>query len=551
MIGLEPTTQEPTTTGQRYDLWSGELVSAAVAMLAVALAVQWRAGAYGAEFGYDESAHYVSGLAVHDYLRAFRVESPVAFIARYHSAYPLIGIGHWGPFYYGVEALWMMIFGWSRFSVLLLTAVVTAATGALVYRASIQIAGSRVLAAMASFAFLLSPLARSATAAVLLDMPITLLCLLSMLVYARYLETDRGRYAMWFGVFATAGLLVKGNAGCLALMPPLAVALTGRWALLRRASFWLPAFGVVVVVGPWYYMTYGLIAPGFRYHFGLDYTATAIPANAEILAMAFGPLLLLAALGGIGRMLAERGRVGKQPLCACAVALFGAVIGFQAIVPTAIQDRYLLPALPPMALLAVHGIAWLRDRLNKNWIVPACAVAIFAAAMPWSLGLPAKMRFHVIDVAAVVWANRLLDNPSVLIVMDGEAEGAAIAELAMRDPARPSLFAIRGSRLLAGGGYNSEEIVPKFSTEAEVMAAIDAYAIPFVLIRYEAIGNQWAIVDLVKRTQLAQPERWSRVYSYSDGKATVALYRIRGNDIQKADIAQLRALSAPKALGGF
>ena len=38
MIGLEPTTQEPTTTGQRYDLWSGELVSAAVAMLAVALA---------------------------------------------------------------------------------------------------------------------------------------------------------------------------------------------------------------------------------------------------------------------------------------------------------------------------------------------------------------------------------------------------------------------------------------------------------------------------------------------------------------------------------
>ena len=236
-------------------------------------------------------------------------------------------------------------------------------------------------------------------------------------------------------------------------------------------------------------------------------------------------------------------------MCACSAALFAAVVLFQAIVPSTIQNRYLAPALPPLAILAVLGVTWLRDRLGRRWVAPVCAAAIVATAAPWFVGLPVKQQFHLTEASKAVWANRLPDNPSVLIAMDGEAEGAAIAELAMYDPARPSLFAVRGSRLLGGGGYNASDYVPKFDSDAAVAAGIDDYAIPFVLLRFDATGNRWAHVGQVRRAQMAQPERWRQVYSYSDGNATVVLYRILGNDARSADIGRLRALSGPKALG--
>ena len=280
----------------------------------------------------------------------------MGFIAHYHSAYPLVGIGHWGPFYYVVEALWMLVFGWTRVSVLLLSAVVTSAIGVLVYLASRRIGGGRTLAGMAGLACVLSPLMQSSTAAILLDGPIALLCLLSMLAYAQYLETARFWYAALFTLAATAGLLIKGNAGSLALLPPFALALSGRWLLLRRPSFWLPAVVVVAVAGPWYWATYGMIAPGFRYHWGWDYTSVAIPENFGFLLTAFGPLLLLAGAIGLARVATVGRRLADEWLCACSAALFAAVVLFQAIVPSAIQNRYLAPALPPLAILAVLGV---------------------------------------------------------------------------------------------------------------------------------------------------------------------------------------------------
>lgn len=45
------------------------------------------------------------------------------------------------------------------------------------------------------------------------------------------------------------------------------------------------------------------------------------------------------------------------------------------------------------------------------------------------------------------------------------------------DRSGPSLFAVRGSRLLGGGGYNNRDYLPRFATPAEVALEIDRYAI--------------------------------------------------------------------------
>ena len=76
--------------------------------------------------------------------------------------------------------------------------------------------------------------------------------------------------------------------------------------------------------------------------------------------------------------------------------------------------------------------------------------------------------------AAQVWQQVDPHNPVALVVAGQIGEESAVAELAMHDPHCPSLFAIRGSRLLGGGGYNNSDYQPRFDTVAEVMAAIVA-----------------------------------------------------------------------------
>src|SRR4051812_19677115 len=64
--------------------------------------LQWSGGGYTSEFiGYpDESAHYVSGLMVHDYLHhliSFESVSPLKFASDFYDYYPRVSIGHWPP----------------------------------------------------------------------------------------------------------------------------------------------------------------------------------------------------------------------------------------------------------------------------------------------------------------------------------------------------------------------------------------------------------------------------------------------------------------------
>jgi hypothetical protein len=226
---------------------------------------------------------------------------------------------------------------------------------------------------------------------------------------------------------------------------------------------------------------------------------------------------------------------------------------FQAVTPAAIQDRYFCPAIPPMLYLAAGTV----HRLTVGWSArravlaesTVLAVAI-ALILPTALALPAKQQVDAVEAAKLVWSERLPRNPSVLVVADEVPEGAVVAELSMQDPERPSLFAVRGSRLLGGGGYNNEDYLPRFSSAKEVGAAVDAYAIPLVLIHSTPGHDRWAHIGQTEQARALQPERWDLVRSIGPANDQWRLFRIRGNVDATADVAKLEQLSAPHALGG-
>ena len=530
-----------------------ELAAIGLVLLAIVAALQWRVGAYGAEFTDDDSSHYISGLLIHDWITAGMPRRAVDFVRNYHAHYPLVGIGHWGPAYYAVEAAWMLVFSTGRAAMLMLSATVTAATALLTYALAARIS-ARPVAALAALIAATSPIVQQGSSQLMLDMPMALACLVAMTFYARFLATGGVAASCGFALAAAFAILIKGNGACLALLPPFALILGARFDLLRRAAFWLPALIVGATAGPWYWLTYGQVAAGFRFTWGWTYTRIALSENTAIALRAVGPVVLIAGVMGFIAVPATSAR--RHPILLAAASLAAAVWIFQSLVPAAIQDRYLAPLLPPLLILAAHAVqaaaVWIAGRAAAHRPAlrhPAIPAAFLAAALavsflPYISMVEARPQLGFIAAARQVWDRRIPANPAVLIAAHSLAEGAAIAELAMADPARPSLFAIRASRLLGGGGYNTQDYEPKFSSPEQVMAAIDDYAIPLLLIRSENAPREWAHIRQLEEAMALHPDRFHLIWQ--DGPTR--LYGIGGNAARQADTARLIELSAPRAL---
>lgn len=147
-----------------------------VLLLAVVVGIQWQGDANTGFIANDAAAHYVTGLAVHDWLRGLPGTlsgNPLRFVIDYHAHLPLTGFGLWPPLYHGVLAVWMVVAGTSKASVLLLSGVVAALTGAAVGLAVARQAGW-ACGLVAGLLMAANPLVQRAAAELMLDLPCAL-----------------------------------------------------------------------------------------------------------------------------------------------------------------------------------------------------------------------------------------------------------------------------------------------------------------------------------------------------------------------------------------
>jgi hypothetical protein len=94
-----------------------------------------------------------------------------------------------------------------------------------------------------------------------------------------------------------------------------------------------------------------------------------------------------------------------------------------------------------------------------------------------------------------------------------------------------------------------QDYQPRFADAAEVMAAIDAQAIPIVLLRADGGPREWLHVRQVQHAIAAYPDRWHLLAHIDLPNTTpVLVYTVTGNDTRPADVASLLALSAPRGL---
>jgi hypothetical protein len=463
-----------------------------LAFLAVALAFQWLGSAFSGDFSQnaDEAAHYVTGVMVHDYLRAFPWPAPMPFARAFYNDYPKVALGHWPPGFYIVQAAWMLVFSPSRASLVTLNAVIEGGLALTLFLCLRRRTGN-VIAAVAATGLEFLPLVQDFEHRVMPELLSALLMLCASLSFARYLRSERLADSLGFGAIAALEILTKPSGLALALLPPFAILAANRLALAKRLSFWAPGLIVAVVCAPWYVATLPLMENGVPTRASIasiQSIASHFPAHwgAALFAVTGWALNALAAIGFLDAIVMPWARRRVEPHAAALAALFASVVVFHtAIVPLG-QLRHMIPAAVAVAAFAAIGMRRCVTVLEARGVPGRAAfgLVIGLTAVAFALvtfAVPQEANSGAADVAEAILVLPESQRDTVLVSSQGNGEGAVIAEFAMRET-RPRQRVLRASQVLATSSWDGSGYRLRFPTVDEAMAFLATIPVDIIVI---------------------------------------------------------------------
>jgi len=525
--------------------WAARLCGFAI-LLGVTVALQWCAQAYRSELGLhaDESAHYLTGLMVHDYLRLHPKEPPLVFVEQYYGHYPKVAIGHWPPVFYLVQGVWSLFFSTSIGSTLLLMAVISALLGAVVADL-VSRSGSLVLGLLAGLLLIANPVAAQASTMIMADGLLALLVLAATLVFLRYIDGQhRVRYSLLFVALAFLALLTKGGGLALVLVVPLTLVLMRRWDVFRWPSLWFSGTAVVLLCAPWYWFTRGLQAGSWVSPYPtLRFTVEAIQAYGRCVYVSLGLLGAVLALVGIANVLWTL-RAGQHPnvLGAGMFALLVGVLAIACGLPVGVEQRFLLPALPALIYFIAQGACWIAEAsASRIQAMAGYEMAFSAALITLVLVLcfnPVHKKFFGLSsVAKAVVEDPSLEYPAVLIVSDAPGEGMFITDMATLRSRYDSII-VRGTKALADINWLGTDYKTQYNTPLAVLDRVDDLPVNYLIDDRSVNPDSLFLHQKLLEQAIAEyPERFKLL-----GKFTVTR-----NGLQYRDSADLYRILHSKA----
>jgi hypothetical protein len=527
--GLKPRFFEAFTTAIAFS-----------AFLLLVCLVQQRAGAPGAAFGGfpDECAHYIGGLAIHDYLAHAVGHDPVAFLRDYHLRVPFFAIGVWPPFFYVLEGLWMGIFGVQRAPVLWMIAASAAGLATLLFWMVRRKLGFW-LAASAGCAFLLIPSVQWSACLVMADLTCSLLALASIVFFARFVERGRWYDSAIFGVLAGFSLLTKNSTYFIVLVPPIVVVAGRRWDLLRNRAFWFAPIIAAVLYTPWFVVSQPFLSlsvqGGVLVH--KDNLGVQLPAFWGIqrdYAMALWreiSIFLPAGIAGAILLMCSKQKMSAFAMCMVATLPAASVGIFVARVM--VQGRLLMVPFCALLFLTTELCCFMRP--SRRLVTMLAAVLVFGYANWMKFQRPPANDIH--SAVAYIQA-RDAENPGAVLLPSG-SEGPWIAEFAANEPHRPQRVMLRPTKMLGTEDWNGTNWQPYYQSLDEIGAFLKRVPVrycilarrpphPSAMAQDASIGSRIYPHDaLLERAVAGNPSGWRLVYEHPT--ASGGAYRIFEN----------------------
>ncbi len=519
----------PTLLSPSRAIGAGRVAAVLAALLLAAILFQILGNAYGSEFGGypDESAHFITGLMIRDYVASGFHQGPMRYAESYYLHYPKVAFGMWGPLLHFTEAGWMLIFPPSRITILVLMALITALTAFFLYRALRDEVGWP-LALLAAIMFIAVPNVQTYTAMVMSDGLVALMDFLAAMAFARYLDTENWKYSALFGVFVTLSVLTKGNGVALVFLPLFAMVFARKLRLLKLGSLWVSAIPVILVAAPWQIYSMKMLAGIADRQPGWSFLPKLTVMVVAVLGVALIPLI---AIGVYDKLIVNR-RTADGKWSAAAALICGFWLFHWLIPSVGPEPRYLIAVTPPMLMFLMAGVERLARWIPKPAVyshrvlaVAAAMVILFAAT---GFSIP-RQQHHGFDEISQLVERPDYKNSVILVASEGDGEGMLIDEVAMRE-ARPSHFVLRASKMLGRSDWNGGHYAPKYHTTEEVMKFVDSIPVELVVVDNEPGLTAPSYYPLLKQTIAAYPSLWERAGTYPQAHGagpTIDVYRLK------------------------
>ena len=483
-VGIETRSVHTNPQAKRW-LWR---VSLLPIFLVAAMALQYLGGAYRAELGGypDEPAHFVSGVMVKDYLSTFPPTSPLTFAKNYYVQRPKVAIGHWPPLFYLLQGCWFLLFGASRWSVLLLMALVAAGVATTV-SAIVRLKYGSWAGLTAGLVFLVLPIVQVQTQEVMSDMLVALFGLWATLAFADYISLGRKSDLFRFVGLALLAISAKPSGLYLALLPPIAFILTKHLRSFADRWLWLSALLVGLPAAAWIWYS-------ARFHVGtwdetpsLQFISKAVARNGVYLASGFGVAFsLLIGAGLYARVFRPLFKGTPDPRWSVLAAAGLSVFLFQSVISAGLEPRFLNPAISALIPFLFAGAEWLSGNLGtRRWSTQAWSSIILAGSTLAFVGqvfaIPQKPYRGFSEAADLLVSIPDAHHAAILVSSEFDGEGLLISELTMREPWQDG-FVLRASKVLSGSDWMGRGYSARFSSQEELQQYLDHLPVDFVVI---------------------------------------------------------------------
>jgi hypothetical protein len=517
------------------------LVAVFLLFAAFAAWLQWANGAYQSEFGEeaDAAAHYVTSLMVRDYIAAGLPAPPLEYAKDYYQHYPKIGLGHWPPMFYMLQAGWMLVFGVSRTSVLLFQAVLAGLLATALFAAARRQMPA-VVGAVAAGVLLVHPTTQRLAREVMAELLTATLIFLALWCWWRFLETEAPRYAAAFGALAGIALLTKGTAAMLVPIPVLSLLIAGKLRLLGGRWFWLSGLLAGAIAAPWY-----IVAPGAMHQRAVPGLISANEAYVVRSGMRYFSLaghgLAVWVLVALAVLIAARllRRRPVEGIWAVGVSALAAMVLLRTLVPPARELRHLLNVLPFWLLFAAAGLWWALSlgpfkRRLVRWRAAGAALLFVALFALEFRPPPRKDCGGYEEVARAILARPEWTQSVILVSSDALGEGMLISELAMRER-RPGHIVLRGSKVLSASSWFGWNARPLFSGPKQVGEFLSAVPVGLVVFDGEPMRPP-AHHQMLQLALRGGARSWELVGQFpqrrrpGDRRDGIYLYRLIGHE---------------------
>lgn len=514
VIATTPNDVSTAVRGMRW-LINRSVISASLvlAFFLIAFGLQCKGRAFEAGFGShsDEAGHYVTGLMVYKYVTTSLGYNPMAFAEHFYAHYPAVAFGHWPPLFYALQAFWGLFFGFSRMSVLVLIATLSALISLLLYNAGRESLGWRYGLLCATL-FPLIPIVQQHTASIMGEVPLTLFTFATALSLARLIDRPTSTRAFWFGLWLCSAIYLKGNGWALVPLPVVVVFQTRSLCSLVKRHIWVPVFSVILCCAPVTWATLKMTKDGWaQQSFTVGFFCRALPTLLWFHLTIIGLPLLVCACIGIYLMVVRPFASGQrvQSLWASNAAVIITVLFFHAAVPTSMEERKLFMSIPSLLMFAAAGakgvleashVRWLGFTFRKSAVYASAALlACLWMVRPYSLP-HAEMG----GIAARLLREKGLDHSAVLVATtepDERAELSFVAEVADREHGNCSHAVVRAGKFIADSSWLGLDYKLRYSDVAQANEALRSIPISAIaLYRGEGRSNAHGalIADLLR-----------------------------------------------------